>query len=58
MSSVSASTVLTESEWLWNAWNLTHNRIPFFNLLQDAKKHWLYVETAIVPEAVFVEVGL
>jgi hypothetical protein len=50
--------IISESERFWNTHRLTHNRIPLFNLLQDAQKHRLHVETTVVPEAVFVQVGL
>lgn len=54
------STVATEpeSERLNRDGRLPHHRIPLFNLLQETEKHRLRIETAIVSEAVFIEVGL
>jgi len=48
----------SESEWLWNALRLTHNRIPFLDLLQETEKHRLRIESTIVAETVLVQVGL
>jgi hypothetical protein len=47
-----------ESEWFWNIFGLLNDRITLFDLLQEAKKHRLCIEPAIVPEAVLIEVGL
>jgi hypothetical protein len=37
---------------------MTHNRISFLDLLQEAEKHGLHIEPAIIPEAVLVQIGL
>src|SRR5208282_5898807 len=54
----SCPTKSRQSEWFGGAFGLTYHDIPFLDLLQKAKEHWLRIEPTIVPEAVLIEVSL
>ena len=38
--------------------NLTNNNVPLLDLVHEASEHGLHIETVVVSEAEFVEIGL
>ena len=50
--------ISTESERLTRTVHSAHNHIPLLDLMQETSEHRLFVEAAIVAEAVLVQIGL